>query len=85
MFDARIEFRLAEGHPYQIEGKPWVGGQEVVKHFFMRAGPSGTVGASCWATSRMPTARLSSNAALCGGLQNLRAERSMPRCVMSGG
>jgi hypothetical protein len=29
LFDAQIEFRLAEGHPYQMDGEPWVGPQEV--------------------------------------------------------
>jgi len=39
LFDPRIEFRLAEGHPYQVSGKPWVGGQEITQHFFIKAGP----------------------------------------------
>jgi ketosteroid isomerase-like protein len=38
-FDPNIEFRLAEGHPYQPEGKPWIGGDAVTKNFFMKAGP----------------------------------------------
>jgi ketosteroid isomerase-like protein len=38
MFDPHIEFRLAEGHPYQVNGKPWVGGQEITRHFFAKAG-----------------------------------------------
>jgi ketosteroid isomerase-like protein len=39
MFDPRIEFRLAEGHPYEVSGKPWIGGQEITLHFFTKAGP----------------------------------------------
>ena len=38
-FDEHIEFRLAEGHPYQPEGKPWIGGDAVTQKFFMKAGP----------------------------------------------
>ena len=38
VFEPQIEFRLAEGHPYQPEGKPWFGGEEVTKHFFRKAG-----------------------------------------------
>jgi ketosteroid isomerase-like protein len=37
-FDPNIEFRLAEGHPYNPEGKPWFGPDAVVKNFFMKAG-----------------------------------------------
>jgi uncharacterized protein len=36
-FDQDIEFRLAEGHPYQPEGKVLSGSDSVVKNFFMRA------------------------------------------------
>ena len=36
MFDPRIEFRLAEGHPYRIDGKPWIGGQEITQNFFVK-------------------------------------------------
>jgi ketosteroid isomerase-like protein len=39
LFDPHIEFRLAEGHPYNMEGKPWTGGAEITRHFFMKAGP----------------------------------------------
>jgi hypothetical protein len=35
LFDPCIEFRLAEGHPYKMDGKPWVGGQEITQHFFL--------------------------------------------------
>jgi ketosteroid isomerase-like protein len=37
-FDSRIEFRLAEGHPYQRSGEPWVGKEAVVESFFVKAG-----------------------------------------------
>ena len=37
-FDPNVEFRLAEGHPYQPDGTPWIGGADVTRHFFMRAG-----------------------------------------------
>ena len=39
MFDPQIEFRLAEGHPYRTDGKPWIGGPEVAQNFFRKAGP----------------------------------------------
>ena len=39
MFDPQIEFRLAQGHPYRVNGEPWTGVPEVVQNFFMRAGP----------------------------------------------
>jgi len=38
-FDPGIEFRLAEGHPYQPSGQAWVGKQAVAEHFLMKAGP----------------------------------------------
>jgi ketosteroid isomerase-like protein len=34
-----VEFRLAEGHPYQPSGKPWTGKEALVEHFFKKAGP----------------------------------------------
>lgn len=37
VFDDAIEFRLAEGHPYQLSRKPWVGKDAVTRNFFMRA------------------------------------------------
>jgi ketosteroid isomerase-like protein len=37
-FDPNIEFRLAEGHPYQPTGKPWFGGGAIAQNFFMKAG-----------------------------------------------
>jgi uncharacterized protein len=36
IFEPRIEFRLAEGHPYRMDGKPWFGGQEITQNFFMK-------------------------------------------------
>jgi uncharacterized protein len=38
-FDPAIEFRLADGHPYHTDGKPWRGHEAVTKNFFLRAGP----------------------------------------------
>src|SRR5919106_4398385 len=32
-----IEFRLAEGHPYQPSGQPWLGKEAIAQHFFTRA------------------------------------------------
>src|SRR5712692_1713617 len=37
-FDPNVEFRLAEGHPYQPEGKPWYGHDAIIQNFFMKAG-----------------------------------------------
>ncbi len=37
-FDPNIEFRLAEGHPYQPDGRPWFGEHAITQHFFMKAG-----------------------------------------------
>jgi len=34
-----IEFRLAQGHPYQPTGQAWSGKQALVEHFLKRAGP----------------------------------------------
>ena len=34
-----VEFRLAEGHPYQPSGEPWIGKTALVEHFFKKAGP----------------------------------------------
>jgi ketosteroid isomerase-like protein len=36
VFDPGIEFRLAEGHPYRMDGKPWHGGQEITQNFFVK-------------------------------------------------
>jgi ketosteroid isomerase-like protein len=38
-FAPDVEFRLAEGHPYQPSGDPWIGKEAVTQHFFMKAGP----------------------------------------------
>jgi ketosteroid isomerase-like protein len=38
-FDPHIEFRLAQGHPYRGDDGAWSGPDEVVKNFFMKAGP----------------------------------------------
>ena len=35
-FDMDIEWREAEGNPYQPDGQPWHGPQAVVKNLFMR-------------------------------------------------
>jgi ketosteroid isomerase-like protein len=37
-FDEDIEFRLAEGHPYAPDGKPWFGGDAIASNFFVKAG-----------------------------------------------
>jgi uncharacterized protein len=38
-FSDAVEFRLAEGHPYQPSGQPWIGKQAITEHFFKKAGP----------------------------------------------
>ena len=38
-FAPDVEFRLAEGHPYQPSGQPWCGKDTITQHFFTRAGP----------------------------------------------
>jgi len=37
-FHPTIEWRLAEGHPYSPEGRPWCGPEAIARHFFSRAG-----------------------------------------------
>jgi hypothetical protein len=37
-FHRDVEFRLAEGHPYQPEGKAWIGADAIIQNFFMKAG-----------------------------------------------
>jgi uncharacterized protein len=37
-FQPDVEFRLAQGHPYQPSGEPWIGGDQITRSFFMRAG-----------------------------------------------
>lgn len=39
LFDPQIEFRLAQGHPYRMNGEPWIGVPAVAQNFFMKAGP----------------------------------------------
>jgi ketosteroid isomerase-like protein len=36
-FGEDIEFRLAEGHPYQPDGRPWIGGDAITQNFFVKA------------------------------------------------
>lgn len=36
IFDPDIEWREAEGNPYKPDGKPWIGGDAIVQHLFMR-------------------------------------------------
>jgi uncharacterized protein len=38
IFDPSVEWRLAEGHPYDPEGKGWSGPDAIRRNFFMRAG-----------------------------------------------
>lgn len=37
-FHPQLEWREAEGNPYQPSGAPWVGGQAVLENLFMRLG-----------------------------------------------
>jgi ketosteroid isomerase-like protein len=37
-FAKDIEFRLAEGHPYNPDSEAWIGGDAITKHFFEKAG-----------------------------------------------
>jgi hypothetical protein len=37
-FDAKIEWREAEGNPYQPSGKAWVGPQAILQNLFSRLG-----------------------------------------------
>lgn len=36
IFASDIEWREAEGNPYKPDGKPWIGGDAIVQHLFMR-------------------------------------------------
>lgn len=36
VFDPNIEWREAQGSPYQPDGKPWIGGDAITQHLFMR-------------------------------------------------
>ena len=38
MFDPAIEWREAEGNPYQPSGAPWIGPQAVVENLFVKLG-----------------------------------------------
>jgi uncharacterized protein len=35
-FDSNIEWRPAEGHPFQPDGKPWIGRDAVTENLFVR-------------------------------------------------
>jgi uncharacterized protein len=37
-FEDDIEFRLAEGHPYNPDGGSWIGGGAITENFFAKAG-----------------------------------------------
>ena len=37
-FDPKIEWREAEGNPYEPSGKPWVGPDAVLQNLFLRIG-----------------------------------------------
>lgn len=39
VFDDRVEFRLAEGHPYRGAEPPWIGKEAIARSFFAVAGP----------------------------------------------
>lgn len=36
--DSQIEWREAEGNPYQPDGSPWVGPEAIVQNLFMKLG-----------------------------------------------
>ena len=36
IFDPEIQWREAEGHPYEPTGAPWVGGQEITEKLFIK-------------------------------------------------
>jgi ketosteroid isomerase-like protein len=38
MFDPDIQWKPAEGHPYQQSGAAWIGPQEVLDNLFLRIG-----------------------------------------------
>ena len=35
-FDSKIEWREAEGNPYKMDGKAWIGGDAITRHLFAR-------------------------------------------------
>jgi len=37
-FDAGIEWREAEGNPYQPSGSPWIGGDAITQNLFIKLG-----------------------------------------------
>lgn len=37
-FDPRIEWREAEGNPYEMSGKAWIGGDAVTQNLFVKLG-----------------------------------------------
>lgn len=37
-FDPKIEWREAEGNPYQLEGEAWIGGDQILQELFMKLG-----------------------------------------------
>jgi ketosteroid isomerase-like protein len=37
-FDSQIEWREAEGNPYEPEGKPWIGGDAITENLFVKLG-----------------------------------------------
>ena len=37
-FDPNIEWRAAEGNPYEPEGKPWIGPDAIMENVFMKLG-----------------------------------------------
>ena len=37
-FDPQVEWRQAEGNPYQMDGSAWIGPQAVLDNLFMRIG-----------------------------------------------
>jgi uncharacterized protein len=36
MFDPGIEWREAEGNPYEPSGSPWIGGEAITQNLFMK-------------------------------------------------
>jgi hypothetical protein len=62
LFDPRIEWRLAEGHPYSPKGEVWIGPQAVAENFFAGGVASGMVGSSRRTNFMWRPRRLSWNA-----------------------
>ncbi len=38
LFDTNIEWREAEGNPYELSGKAWVGSDAIMQNLFMKIG-----------------------------------------------